>query len=267
MMLEATVCNRPVALITGGSSGIGAALAECFVRDGHDVVLVGRDIGTLEAHARALQALGGSAVAIQADLSDPKAPAELQAQLEARRIPVRFLINSAGVGVFGEFAASPLERNLAMLRLNIMAPTELCHLFLKQVSAHGGAIVNVSSLAAFQPGPYMAVYYASKAYLLWFSEAIEWELRPLGVRVMTLCPGPTETRFARQAGMEASGLIRGKRLADPARVANGAYRALQSGKRVHVHGIGNRLLALGARLAPRRWVVAAVAAMSAPRTE
>lgn len=257
--------DRRVALVSGGSGGIGAALAACFARDGIDLVLVSRSLSRLEAVAAPLRGLDVNVATIDEDLSVDGAPQRVVERVRAQGLRIDYLVNNAGVGLFGHFATLPVDAQLAMLRLNVLAPTALTRMFLPDLVARRGRVLNVASLASFQPGPYMAAYYGSKAYLLWLSEAVAWELRRSGVTVTAFCPGPTQTGFVGTAGMERSGLVKGKRLDDAAKVAEGAYRAMHAGKAVYVPGIANRLLTLASRLAPRRWTVAAVSAMSAPR--
>ncbi|MEN5061005.1 SDR family oxidoreductase [Luteimonas sp. TWI1416] len=257
--------TRPMALITGGSGGIGAALAECFARDAIDLILVGRNKASLEATAEIARRKGVRAITLAEDLTLEGAAERIFAQVRTSGSRISYLVNNAGVGVFGKFAESSLEQELAMLRLNTLVPTALCKMFLSDLVENQGRIMNVASLAAFQPGPYMAAYYGSKAYLLWLSEAVGWELRRSGVSVTAFCPGPTRTGFAAAAGMEESGLIKGKRLDDASKVAEGAYLAMHAGRAIYIPGWVNRALAFSSRFVPRQWMLAAVSAMSAPR--
>ncbi len=244
------------ALVTGASSGIGRELAKVLAEEGHDVVLVARRRERLEELARELAARHGvSARAIAKDLEDPAGPAEIFAELEAERIAVDILVNDAGLGVYGRFWETDLARQLALIQVNLTALTALTARFLPGMVARGrGRIVNVSSTAAFQPGPYMAVYYATKAYVLSFSEALAEELAGSGVTVTALCPGPTVTEFQEGAGIEDTWLFRGPLVMDAAVVARAGWAGARRGKRIVVPGLGNKLLRETVRFSPRRLV-------------
>ena len=246
------------ALVTGASSGIGRELAKVLAEEGHDVVLVARRRERLEDLARELAARHGvSARAIAKDLEDPAGPAEIFAELEAERIAVDILVNDAGLGVYGRFWETDLARQLALIQVNLTALTALTGRFLPGMVARGrGRIVNVSSTAAFQPGPYMAVYYATKAYVLSFSEALAEELAGSGVTVTALCPGPTVTEFQEGAGIEDTWLFRGPLVMDAAAVARAGWAGARRGKRIVVPGLGNKLLKETVRFSPRRLVTA-----------
>src|SRR5581483_11195724 len=192
--------NRKTALVTGASSGIGMEFARLLARDGYHVFLVARSEEPLKVMAREI----GSATVLVADLASPDAPRHVFDSAG----PVDILINNAGFGLSGAFAETDLGRELEMIQVNIAALTALTKLFLKpMIERRSGRIVNVASTAAFQPGPLMAVYYATKAYVLSFSEAVADELRGSGVTVTALCPGPTATGFAERAGMTRSRLF------------------------------------------------------------
>jgi len=242
--------RRQMALITGASSGIGYELAKLFARDGYDLALVARDRQKLDALAQAMRRQHGiSASVLPADLSLPEAPETVWRALEAS--PVDVLVNNAGFGAYGAFARTELAEQLRMIQVNATALTHLTRLFLPGMIQRGrGKILNVASTAAFQPGPLMAVYYASKAYVLSFSEAVANELRGSGVSVTALCPGPTTTDFQRRAGIERTRLMRG-RIMDAETVARAGYRGLLSGRTVVVPGLRNRLLSVAVRLPPR----------------
>jgi short-subunit dehydrogenase len=250
--------QRPTALITGASGGIGEEFARLFAASGHDLVLVARSAGKLEALARALaEEHGIAARVIAADLSDPAAPAKIARELDGVAIDV--LVNNAGYGLYGEFTETELKEELDMIQLNLVALTHLTKLFLPgMVARKSGRILNVASTAAFQPGPLMTVYYATKAYVLSFSEGIAEELRGSGVTLTALCPGPTKTGFQAGAKMEASKLVRGKDIMGSAEVAKIGYAALMKGKRVVIPGAKNRFLAQSVRFLPRSTVVKAV---------
>lgn len=257
-----TNSRRPLALVTGASSGIGRALALRLAREGFDLMLVARRQAELTALAGELAPSGARAEALAVDLSAPGAIAAVAAALGTRDLDL--LINNAGFGVFGMFADNATERELAMIDLNVRVLTELSKRLLPAVIRARGGIINVASTAAFQPGPWMAVYYATKAYVLSLSEALAEELADRGVRVMALCPGPTQSGFQGAAAMERSGLLR-MPLPSAEWVADAAWRAWRRGRRVCVPGWMNRSMVLSVRLLPRRWTTALVRMVSAPR--
>lgn len=261
----AVVRSTKTVLITGASGGIGLHLAECFARDGHHVVVVARSTPQLEALAAVLRhRFGVPVTVITADLAQPGAAAQLHAAVQAQGLTLDALVNNAGYGVFGEFRNSALDAELAMMQLNMAALVSLSKLFLPDLLARRGQLLNVASTAAFQPGPYMAVYFATKAFVLSFTEAIAAELEGTGVQVMALCPGPTASGFQDKAAMQASALVQGKRLPSAESVAVDGYAALQRGKRVHITGTLNWLMAQSVRFTPRRVVTAIVKMQSRP---
>ena len=246
--------DRKTVLVTGASSGIGCHLAHVFAENGYDLVLVARSEQRLRALA---EELSGShpveAHVLPADLSDPKAPEEIFAWFEKRTLPLHALVNNAGFTTYGEFSFADLERSLAMIRVNVLSVVHLTRLFLSQMLTHGeGAVLNVSSTAAFLPGPFMAVYYATKSFVLSFSESLAAECRGTGVRVAALCPGVTKTRFQERGDMEESRLLDLITPANARRVAEKGFAGLQKGRRVIIPGFGNRLVPLLARIMPRR---------------
>lgn len=256
---------RPLALVTGASSGIGADLARELARDGHDLVLVARRVEPLQALGEELKAFGASTAIIAADLSKAGTPSWLADELSKRQLVVDVLVNNAGIGDNGGFHRSDPGRIAEMLQVNIVALTALTRLLLPgMIERRRGRVLLVSSTAAFQPGPYMAVYYATKAYVSSLGEAIAYELRGTGVTVTVLCPGPTATGFAKEAKMEASPLFSNPlmRPMSSAEVARQGYRALRAGRRVVVPGAFNRLAAFSARLAPRSALVAMAATLN-----
>jgi uncharacterized protein len=243
----------PVALITGASSGIGLELARLFARDGIDVVLVARSERSLRELADQLSADHDiSAHVVPADLDDPRAPEGIVQEIERRGVVVDFLVNSAGFGLGGRFADQDLARQLSMLQVNISALTHLTRLILPgMLERKRGRIIQIASTAAFQPGPLMAVYYASKAYVLSFSEAVAEEVSGTGVTITALCPGPTRTNFAKVAGAQVSARFRQPGVMSAERVAAAGYRAMMKGRRVAIPGLLNLLFVQATRIAPR----------------
>ena len=250
-----SAARNPLALVTGASGGIGHELAQILARHGHDLILVARSADKLAALAERLELDHGIEVrAIAKDLARPEAAAEIHEALAAEGLAVDILVNNAGLGLLGKFAEIGIEGDVEMLRLNVEAPTMLTRLLLPSMLDRGsGRILNLASTAGFQPGPLMAVYYATKAYVLSFSEALANEVAGTGVTVTALCPGPTETGFSSRAGSEQSRLFKGPTM-DARTVAGIGYAALMAGKPVVIPGLRNRILAFSVRLAPRRVV-------------
>ena len=248
----------PTALVTGASSGIGLELATLLARGRHDLVLVARGQGRLDGVARGLtEEFGVAATVLPADLADPSAPLEVFLALAERKIAVDVLVNNAGFGVYGFFSDTSLEKELAMLQVNVAAPTQFAKLFLTgMLERRRGRILNLASTAAFQPGPRMAVYYATKAYVLSFSEALANETAGTGVTVTALCPGPTVTDFQKQAGLGVSRLLKSPLAMDARSVARAGYDGMMRGKRVVVPGVSNRTFVQALRVTPRRLAAA-----------
>jgi len=255
---------NPTALITGASSGIGELLASKLAQNGHDVVLVARSTQKLEALSQKLEAEHGvSAYVIPADLADPAAPERILAEVSARSLTVHILVNNAGFGSAGSFLDLDLGAELRMVQVNVMSLIALTHGFGRGMRARGaGRILNIASTAAFQPGPYMATYYATKAFVLAFSLAIAHELRGSGVSVTCHCPGPTATEFAGRAGILESRLHQTAKVATAESVADHAYRAMMAGRSLSVHGALNRLGAVGARFVPHAVLAPIVASLN-----
>ena len=247
--------ERKTALVTGASSGIGFALARELAHDGFNLVLVARHEDVLLLRAAELTtSTGVEAMVIPADLSLPTGPIEVCRELEYHGVRVDVLVNNAGFGVHGYFAATDWQRELEMMSLNMLGLTRLTKLLLGPMLSRGsGRILNVASTAAFEPGPLMAVYYATKAYILSFSEALHEELRGSGVTVTVLCPGPTRTKFQERANLHHLRLMRGH-LADPAVVARVGVAGMLGGKAVVVPLWRNKLGVALTRLLPRPFV-------------
>lgn len=245
------------ALITGASSGIGLELAKLFARDGYDLVLVARRREKLQTLGAELGRQHGiKSRAIAADLADPAAPAEIFRQLAAASVAVDILVNNAGFGELGTFATIDVEVERRMIEVNVSALTVLTKLFLDGMLARGrGRILNVASTAGFAPGPLMAVYYATKSYVISLSEALAEELRGSGVSVTVLCPGPTITEFQSVAHMESTRLFKMPGVMNAESVARAGYAGLMRGKRMVVPGLINQVLPLVIRFSPRAMVV------------
>jgi short-subunit dehydrogenase len=248
--------TRPVTLITGASAGIGAALARVFAANGHELVLIARRERELGVLADEIAAGGRPRpTVLPADLERPEAVECIAEALRAQGLEPDNVVNNAGFGLL--IAAGPLDRakQLAMIDLNVRALTDMSLAFIDSLERHRGGILNVASVASFLPGPSMAVYYASKAYVLSFSEALYRELAPRGVRVTTLCPGPVPTEFQARAGVPVDHspplLTR-----SAAVVAQAGYRGLKTGRRVVVPGIGNKVVVTLLRHLPRGFVLA-----------
>ena len=247
---------RQTALITGASSGIGLDLAK-LMAPSFDLIITARNQGDLESIARELEAAHGNHVhVIPGDLAKADAPQQLFSEIERRGLQVDILVNNAGFGSYGAFAESDLQTDLDMIQVNIAALTSLAKLVLPGMLARKrGRIMNVASTAGFQPGPLMAVYYATKAYVIMFSEAIANELKGSGVTVTCLCPGATATKFAGRAKMEESRLFKmgAMRSED---VARAGYKAMMRGRTMVVPGLINKLLMQSVRFSPRKLVTA-----------
>ena len=241
---------KPIVLITGASSGIGATLAKVFAAHGHELALVARRGDRLEALADEIAATGQPRpIVFTADLERRDGASAIAAELSSRGLEPAIVVNNAGFGLRGEAATLSRDEQLAMIDLNVRALTELSLMFVDSVARHRGGILNVASLAAFLPGPGMAVYYASKAYVLSFSEALHRELSGRGVRVTALCPGPVPTEFQDRAGLSLPAAARMLELSAE-RVAQIGYDAFMADQRVVIAGIGNRVLVSLMRLMP-----------------
>jgi uncharacterized protein len=235
--------NRPVALVTGASSGIGIAMARELARRGHDLVLSARSLAPMEALAEELRQMGAAATIIVADLAAPGSAAALIAELSAQGIEIEVLVNNAGLGAFGAFERATPMRIAEMLQVNIVALTELTHAMLPAMRARRrGQIVLVASTASFIPCPYFAVYGATKAYVRSLGEALSQEVRGSGVTVNVLCPGATATNFFYVAGNAPTMLQKGRMMTAEA-VAKIGCRGMARGERVTIAGVMNHVLA------------------------
>lgn len=242
--------NRPVALVTGASSGIGAALARELARHGHDLVLSARSLAPMEALAEEVRGLGAAATIIPADLAERGAAAALVREIAAAGIEIDVLVNNAGLGAIGRFEQIDPIHNAEIMQVNIVALTELTRLLLPPMLARRqGRIVLVASTASFLPCPNMAVYAASKAYVRSFGEALAQELAGSGVGVNVLCPGATATNFFEIAGGKLSG-SQMRRMMNADAVARIGYRGMARGERVTITGLANRILTFAATHAP-----------------
>lgn len=250
---------RKTALITGASSGIGYQFGLIFARHGYDCVLVARSRAKLEALAERLKREHGvDARVLVKDLAQPNASAEINNELAAARVAVDVLVNNAGFSVYGPFTQTRWSDEMEMLQVNIVALTQLTKLLLpRMLERRSGRILNVASTAGLVPGPLMALYYASKAYVISFSEAVANELSGTGVSVTTLCPGPTRTGLVERAGMQQARLFRSG-VMDAQAVAEAGYRGLMAGKAVVLPGLRNKVLPVVVRLSPRSVVTRVV---------
>ena len=247
---------RPITLITGASSGIGAALARVFAEHGHELVLLARREGRLAALAEEIAAHGFTRpTVLSVDLERRDAVAHITAELKARGLEPANVVNNAGFGLVGSAVSLNRDEELAMIDVNIRALTELSLAFVDSIARHRGGILNVASVAAFAPGPGMAVYFASKAYVLSFSEALHRELKRFGVKVTVLCPGPVPTEFQARAGIK-SNKARSVLSLPAERVARIGYRGFMRGKRVVVAGLANQIAVLLMRVTPNALILA-----------
>jgi uncharacterized protein len=250
--------DKGLVLITGASAGIGYDLALRFAKEGHPTVLSARNAERLEKTAAEIRKrYGAESAIVPADLSKPGAASQLYEEVRKRGLEPDILVNNAGVGIYGLFKDTALARELEILRLNIMSLTELTKQALPaMLKKKSGRILNVASTASFQPGPLMAVYFATKAYVLSFSEAIAYELRNTGISVSALCPGPTRSEFQAKAGIDESIPLFKLTMMNSGAVADAGYRGLMSGKRVIVPGLMNKFMVWGTRFVPRSFAAA-----------
>ncbi|WP_428264440.1 SDR family NAD(P)-dependent oxidoreductase [Haliangium sp.] len=240
------------ALVTGASAGLGCEFARLFAADGHDVVLVARRRDRLDELANELEGTHGITThVLTADLVEPSAPQAVYDQLTGDGVAIEFLVNNAGFGSNGPFIELDPQRELDMITVNVTALTHLTRLFVPAMVARGhGRVLNMGSTAGFQAGPYMATYYASKAFVNHLSEALAYELKDTGVTVTVSCPGPVATEFGGLAGNDRSKLF-ASAVAQPEDIARQAYRAMMKGTRMIVHGSRYKALVQGLRISPR----------------
>ncbi|MEI7483983.1 MAG: SDR family oxidoreductase [Ignavibacteriota bacterium] len=245
---------KRTALITGASSGFGVEFAKNFAKDGHDLVLVARRVDRLNTLAGELKNKYGITVKVLGkDLNKTEDVQSVCDILQSEKVHIDFLVNNAGLGDFGNFHESEWSKDEQMLDVNIKALTKLTYLFVKPMVEKGfGRILNVASTAAFQPGPLLAVYFATKAYVLSFSEAISNELKGTGVTVTILCPGASESEFLAVARLEDSMLFKRKRVPTSKEVADFGYKEMMNGSLTVIHGFTNKMGALASRFVPRK---------------
>jgi short-subunit dehydrogenase len=244
------------ALITGASSGIGLALAEALARRGRNLILVARQRDALESIACELTQRFGVEVLFSAcDLSEPLQLSGLLQELELADRQIELLVNNAGIGTAGSYLKQDWSREQQLIEVNILALTRLCHAIgQRMVQQGGGQILNVASVASFQPGPWMSNYYASKAFVLSFSEGLREELKEHGIQVSVLCPGPTRSAFFRNAQMSSSRLEQSALMMSCEEVALIAVQALEKNRAIIIPGWRNKLMAYWPRLVPRALV-------------
>lgn len=243
------------ALITGASGGIGLEFARICAKNKLNAVLVARNEEKLEEVKKELEAEGVTVYVVPADLTREEEVDKVFAFTERNNLNVSILINDAGFGDFGEYSSCDYAKQRDMVNLNVLALMKLTRLYLPAMAENrGGKILNVASIASFQPGPLMSVYYASKAFVLSFSEALHSELKKTGVTVTALCPGPIRTGFEKAANLSNSGLFKNMKVASAAQVASFGYKKMNKGKAVAVYGATNKLLIFLSRFAPRSFV-------------
>ena len=251
--MELMTHSKQTALITGASGGIGYHLAQIFAEKGFDLALIARNREKLEQLARELkEKFKTDTYVLSKDLSNPDSPNQIFAEINEKKLEINILVNNAGVGSHGFFHQTDMKHELGMIQLNVVSLTHLTKLFLPaMVQRKSGKILNVASTAAFQPGPLMAVYFATKAYVLSFSEALDEELRGSGVSVSVLCPGPTETDFQQGAGIDTSVKLFRIAVMDSKTVAQAGYEGLMNHKRIIIPGFLNKLTPWSVKLSPR----------------
>jgi len=262
-----TETNNRYALVTGASSGIGFELAKLFAEDGHNLIIVARTKSDLEKSATALSHFGVDVISITKDLFKPNAPFELYDEIQSKGLTVDVLVNDAGQGQFGLFVETDIHRLIDIIQLNIVSLTTLTHLFLKDmVKRNEGKVLQLASIASDLPGPWQAVYHATKAYVLSFTEALINELKDSAVSMTALQPGATETDFFNKAEMQNSKILETK-LSDPAKVAKDGYEALMKGDDKVVSGFKNKAMVSMSNVMPDKMVAAQMDKMQKPKDE
>jgi short-subunit dehydrogenase len=257
---------QPAVVVTGASSGLGVEFAKLAVAEGAKVVLIARSRPQLDALAANLDPSGRLTVVLSLDLRAREAGEVIVRELEALDLYCHILINNAGFGLFGDAVELDRERQLGIIDVNIRAATDLMLRFLPAMVARGsGAVLNVGSIAGFAPGPRMALYFASKAYLLSISQALMQEVKHAGVTVTCLCPGPLRTPFLQRAGADGVGLFKLLRKLEAADVARAGWRAMKARRAVCVPGIGNKVALMATRLLPRAALLAIVGGLQRKR--
>ena len=244
---------KKTALITGASGGLGLSFVNLFANDGYDVVLVARNGKRLEEIKKEIEEkYNVKATVVAKDLCSPNGAQEVYEATKNEGIKIDVLVNNAGFGDFGEFYKSDISKQIRMVDLNCIALMHLCHLYLPDmIEQKSGNILNVDSIAAFQAGPLMSVYYATKAFVLSFSQALTRELKGTGVKVTALCPGPIRTNFDSAAALGESGLFKNLKVWDPDVVAKFGYKNMKKGKSLCICGFVNKIIVFANRLAPR----------------
>lgn len=252
--------SKKTVLITGASSGIGSELSRLFAQDGYNLVLTARSEDRLYSLKAELEEKYNIYVkVIPKDLGCAGAPEELYNEIKKERLRINVLVNNAGFAVYGDFIETSTEDEMEMIEVNVRALTYLTKVYAKEMSENGGGkILNVASLAAFQPGPFMAVYYATKAYVLHFSEAVHAEFKKYNITVSALCPGPTKTNFQFRAKLHTIPLFAKDRGMDAETVAKIGYNGLKLGKTVIIPGFNNKILSIGSKFFPRKLTVGVV---------
>ncbi|MCF8296081.1 MAG: SDR family oxidoreductase [Saprospiraceae bacterium] len=245
--------SNTYAIVTGASGGIGYELAKLLAKDNYNLILIARTIEKLNEIKKELEnKFSISVITLKKDLSASGSATELFDEIKTKNLKVSILVNNAGFGDFSAFAESDLDKQLRMMQLNIVSLTELSRLFLPElINQKEGKILNIASIAAFMPGPMMSVYYASKAFVLSFTEAISNELKGSGVSATALCPGPTKTKFFDAAEVENPKFMQLLKMADSSSVAKYGYKSLMKGKVIAVPGFMNKLIVCSIRFTPR----------------
>jgi uncharacterized protein len=257
---------QPAVVVTGASSGLGVEFAKLAMTEGAKVVLVARSRPQLEALAASLDPSGRSTVVLSLDLAARDAGEAIARELEALDLYCHILINNAGFGLFGEAVELDRARQLGIIDVNVRASTDLMLRFLPAMAARGsGAILNVASVSGFAPGPRMAVYFATKAYLISLSQALHREVRESGVTVTCLCPGPLRTPFLTRAGADQIALFKAIRKLDAAEAARAGWQAMKAKRALCIPGFGSKVSVALTRIVPRSFMLALVGYLQRPR--